>query len=492
MQTFAHQVKPSQSSARVNRAGNDSNGGIHTDPGKSSYRASVAQTAQFDFGRIPILTNIPMSQPGDELEQEAERVAAAVMGGSPDAVVATAASSGPDVQRCACDDCACATGAPAIVYDALRSPSQPLDTAARRFMEGRFGHDFRHVRIHANAEAAQAARSVDAQAYTVGSQVVFGAGEYQPNSPRGRQLIAHELTHVLQQRNGDPVVRRRILYPNPVKTRNMDLIQTFLSHDGPTLAVTVLTVNGTVVANGQAILDALTPAEIKSPHPATAPAGGSGAGSGSGSGASIGSGSGGGSGSGAGPGSALGGSGTTQQCGFRNFDVSISGKISMPAAPQDGKWSEQLERRAIGRTDLPRQCSGKDHINVVMKGKPDSGGFYQWMEGNEDEHARDFKNASEQFLKPYHEAALAIRGTGANQSACEADRDQQFQRLSTTPIGSFLNQQAADVQCHDSPGRPSAQCPFPAGHGVLHTYTQRNDCDNLEIMMDRTPPPSRP
>jgi hypothetical protein len=92
--------------------------------------------------------------------------------------------------------------APPIVQEVLRSPGQPLDPASRAFLEPRFGHDFSGVRVHTDARAAESARSVQARAYTVGEHVVFQAGEYDPRSVEGRRLIAHELTHVLQQRPG--------------------------------------------------------------------------------------------------------------------------------------------------------------------------------------------------------------------------------------------------------------------------------------------------
>lgn len=91
------------------------------------------------------------------------------------------------------------TTVPPIVHDVLRSPGQPLDMTTRASMEARFGHDFSQVRVHADAPAAESARAVNALAYTVGRDVVFGARQYAPQSFAGEKLIAHELTHVLQQ-----------------------------------------------------------------------------------------------------------------------------------------------------------------------------------------------------------------------------------------------------------------------------------------------------
>lgn len=88
---------------------------------------------------------------------------------------------------------------PSIVNDVLRSPGQPLDIGTRSFMESRFGHDFSQVRVHTDAKAGESARAVDALAYTVGNDVVFGSHQYAPASTTGRELLAHELAHVMQQ-----------------------------------------------------------------------------------------------------------------------------------------------------------------------------------------------------------------------------------------------------------------------------------------------------
>lgn len=90
---------------------------------------------------------------------------------------------------------------PPIVHEVLRLPGQPLDPATRAFFEPQFGHDFSKVRVHTDGKAAESARAVNALAYTVERDVVFGAGQYMPMTKTGQGLLAHELTHVLQQRN---------------------------------------------------------------------------------------------------------------------------------------------------------------------------------------------------------------------------------------------------------------------------------------------------
>ncbi|MBZ5561536.1 MAG: DUF4157 domain-containing protein [Acidobacteriia bacterium] len=111
------------------------------------------------------------------------------------------------VQRHAGDQSAAAV-APAHVAEVLRAPGQPLGSEVRHFMEARFGQDLSHVRVHTEGRASESARAVDALAYTVGHNIVFREDQYQPRSGEGKRLLAHELTHVLQQGGAAPRLRR--------------------------------------------------------------------------------------------------------------------------------------------------------------------------------------------------------------------------------------------------------------------------------------------
>ena len=104
---------------------------------------------------------------------------------------------------------------PPVVHNVLRSPGRPLDAGTRSFMEPRFGHDFSGVRVHTDEHAAESARSVNALAYTVGRDVVFGAGRYAPSTMTGKQLLAHELTHVVQQGGKSQGATRALNINNP-------------------------------------------------------------------------------------------------------------------------------------------------------------------------------------------------------------------------------------------------------------------------------------
>lgn len=97
-----------------------------------------------------------------------------------------------------------ATPSAESAVESLRGGGQPLPDDTRAFFEPRFGHDFSTVRIHHDARAAESARAVNAQAFTTGNNIVFDAGRYSPGTETGKRLLAHELTHVVQQEGSAP------------------------------------------------------------------------------------------------------------------------------------------------------------------------------------------------------------------------------------------------------------------------------------------------
>jgi hypothetical protein len=178
-----------------------------------------------------IQTKLAINEPEDEYEQEADRISEQVMrmpeprpqragacgGGYPTGPTEQPGQEHERVQTkgLGSSDAGLAA-APPIVHEALDSPGQPLDPATRAFMEPRFGHDFSSVRVHTGQVASQSAAAVAAQAYTVGSDIVFGTGHYAPASRDGQRLLAHELAHVQQQSGPAPMLLRQ---PTPDKRK---------------------------------------------------------------------------------------------------------------------------------------------------------------------------------------------------------------------------------------------------------------------------------
>jgi len=228
------EVAQSQSRQHSRTAGAATSSGIRARSSKSAGHSETGltrmqsihgnQRMQRLLGGGVLQAKLTINQPGDVYEQEADRVADAVMrmvSGPPEPPLLPDRKS-TVVQRCSCGEPGGGTGqcdeckekgalrrvesassssdtAPPIVTEVLGSPGRPLDPSTRDFMEPRMGHDFSQVRVHTDARAAESARAVSALAYTVGHHVVFGHGAYNPRTSAGQRLLAHELTHVVQQ-----------------------------------------------------------------------------------------------------------------------------------------------------------------------------------------------------------------------------------------------------------------------------------------------------
>lgn len=140
---------------------------------------------------------------GDRYEQEADRVATHIV--NPTAgkmpVISRIAGTSPYQRQTntAQRNAAQAATAPPALHRALNTTGRPLDVPTRTHMESRFGQNFSQVRVHTGREAAQSARRIGARAYTSGNHIAFSEGEYRPGSRKGNRLLAHELTHVIQQ-----------------------------------------------------------------------------------------------------------------------------------------------------------------------------------------------------------------------------------------------------------------------------------------------------
>ncbi|HVZ38039.1 MAG TPA: DUF4157 domain-containing protein [Candidatus Kapabacteria bacterium] len=207
METFAEQSKtrgqnptaPSTLTAAATHRRMDSR--IEKDTNAPSQPA-----AAYHHGQRTIQAKLAVNDPGDAYEQEADGIAQRVMGmqvpqagrdGSSGSIAA--APNGAMQTKGVGAGNGAGMEAPAIAHEALNSSGQPLESGARDFMETRFGWSFGNVRVHADARAAVAARAIQARAFTSGRDIVFGAGEYAPGTTEGRTLLAHELTHVVQQ-----------------------------------------------------------------------------------------------------------------------------------------------------------------------------------------------------------------------------------------------------------------------------------------------------
>ncbi len=190
-----------------------------------------------------IQPKLKVSQPGDMYEQEADRVADQIMRMSKSTDSAKSITETNDQERIghACSSCnmkgqeekkndrlnislkplsSSNMELSDVIADEIdnnhaNSEGSPLDSNTQEFMSSRFGFEFSKVRIHTDETAARASNLANALAYTIGNDIVFGQGQYQPNSLQGRRLLAHELAHTLQQRGSAASVQRS---PDPPKS----------------------------------------------------------------------------------------------------------------------------------------------------------------------------------------------------------------------------------------------------------------------------------
>jgi Domain of unknown function (DUF4157)/Lysine-specific metallo-endopeptidase len=141
-----------------------------------------------------------VSHPDDPAEREADRVAEAVLR-APDPALMPTEHPAPTISRWAAGGSVDARPGPlgAEIGAACRTAGEPIADPTRQFMEARFGRDLGAVRVHTDPGAAELAHRVDARAFTTGQHVFFAAGQYRPDTPAGRLLMAHELVHVVQQ-----------------------------------------------------------------------------------------------------------------------------------------------------------------------------------------------------------------------------------------------------------------------------------------------------
>ena len=155
-----------------------------------------------------IQAKLEVGQPGDIYEQEADWVAEAVMQMSEPEVRRQLEEEGKKKEEKTLQTKEVPGQTPEVTPDlvsrinALKGGGQPLPESTRAFFELRFGYDLSRVQVHTNSQAAETARALNARAFTMGHDIVFGAGEYAQGTTVGKQLLAHELTHVVQQGEG--------------------------------------------------------------------------------------------------------------------------------------------------------------------------------------------------------------------------------------------------------------------------------------------------
>ena len=321
------------------------------------------------------------------------------------------------------------------ISDVLAHSGSELDYPTRQFMESRFGHNFDNVRVHSDASAAESVRAMNSMAYTVGSNVVFGEGQYNPQTFEGKKLIAHELTHVLQQNSDTPVIHRKIQFDSSKFVPDVNPIERTLTEQTTpgsaklSLGLTTPTVNGTKPKDlnqaRELLFQALDPKQTTYNE-------------------------------------------STKECTFADFDVKISAHVSILTKPNGDKWTMKFPRSRVKN----RLCQDKgDDVEVVMIGKPSSEHFGKWIEANEQEHVDDLKNLYGKHLEPHFKLLLSLREKSNDDKSCQKALLKTLGTKGALVVSDFTKDWVKSVEERDKDGKHTAQ----------NSINIKRDCSSIEI-----------
>jgi hypothetical protein len=438
-------------------------------------RATLASTAplvlEHDFNRIPVRpapvalqTKLAVNKPGDEYEQEADRVANAVMRAHTTHAVPEGnygRSGGMRIQR-KCSDCeekilrqvdkqededlshGPQSGEPTVDYKLIPpgkhavsgiegGGGQSLPPPVRGFFEARFGHDFSQVRLHADNHAAKRARGLNARAYTVGNDIYFGSGQYTPGTYSGDQLLAHELTHTIQQGGGTSCAVREaqsgvdaiplssapagiqrkeeVLAPDVTPASPLERLL-----NGDSDGLTTPFVNGVQISDTGKLDDAL-------PTP-----------------------------TGYAPGSAA------NSCKVgKAIDIKSQAKIIAASAPGPKGWMANAPyatvQQVLGVNNA--DCAAlKGNLNIRMVAKIGNKEYAKLVRTAEGDHEKVVKDLHNKYLKPYHDLVNSKVGSDKDLKKCAEGLAKEFRDAEVPAINNWATDWTASIDKFDGPNGP--------------------------------------
>jgi Domain of unknown function (DUF4157) len=406
-------------------------------------RESIPEIAGFGnvFSRTPlrspapgaIQTKLSVNKPGDQYQQEADRISEQVMR-MPEPRLQRTRTCGGACPKCQAEQLGHGherlqtrhvgtgdggqTEVPPLVHEVLRSPGQPIDPATRVFMELRFGRDFRRVRVHHDEKAAESAKSISALAYTSGNHIAFNDGQYSPTTESGKQLLAHELVHTMQQGNNSLHRKIDFTQPQPILSDPIPSVlggRTILGRTLPGFNGTLLPEFAIKKDYKEAVFKVLQPQTFNF--------------------------------------SVAQNNEKTCKVAADNFNINVFAEVRAITQPQGKKWSGSYPPGILGSP--PSACANKsknDAIQVEMEGKPDSTALHKKVLTHEREHVTDLEKISTSELKPYHDFLIGITGKGKTNEECVNDIFKQVGNRDALAANEFVEKWLNAVQVYDKPG----------------------------------------
>lgn len=452
----------------VQRLGQDNAGGLNADSG-----GSTPTHFTHDFSRIPLhpeahimnLSELTISAPEDLCEQEADRVAEMVMRmPKPDLTLGGSDSERSDSARIKreCSECgekklsqldekedenemiASKSRAPSVnskpvasglhgAFGTGESDGHGLPASVRGFFETRFGHDFAQVRVHADNRAAEMARGFNARAFTMGNDIYFGSGEYAPGTSTGDKLLAHELTHTIQQsrvgshfvgraRSGTaavrlssapPSIQRKEAVLKPEVTPGNPLERT-LAGEPPGL--TTPFVNGVEISSKGKLLEAMP--VVKAFSVGSAP----------------------------------------DTCKVSTpIDINSKAKIITASDPGKNGWTATASFATLKNVFkvMDKACEAKKgNIDVRLAAAMGNKAFAEKVRQAEGDHEKVIAENHNTYLKPYHDLVNSKEGSDKDRKKCAVDLAIDLSAKRNEAATNWMKSWNASVDKLDAPDGP--------------------------------------
>jgi hypothetical protein len=308
------------------------------------------------------------------------------------------------------------SAAPAISHyiRSLPGKGSALPEPARQFFEARMGYDFSGVRIHTGEEAARSARAVHAKAYTTGRDIVFNEGQYDVSSQEGKKLLAHELTHVMQNGRGlrEGAVDRQYKTGSSKDDVNMaSMFVEALNHGDVFAGNTDPLVNG-VSLRGSTVNPLKVPAkaDLKTTNKA----------------------------------------GVFESVVTKHSPTISTYKMRLPQLVKQWVFLAPFGRVAVL---FGSQTCAVSKVKIIADGDPDTKTIHANTEAHEQHHVDDIKDLDKKFLDPYDVAVKAVKGTGKDAATSEQDAIDQATNLATSAVTDFGHEfDARAIKFHSTPG----------------------------------------
>lgn len=292
----------------------------------------------------------------------------------------------------------------------LNGKGHAMSPLVNQFFSSRIGYDFTQVRIHTDKEAAESAKNVNAKAYTIGNNIVFNEGQYNTESQEGKRLLAHELTHVVQQKGGENELNRTINHTN-ANTTKRDPIPVALAQGHSTLGKTFLKINGQRVDGKAEIMKPIWEAFEKA---------------------------------------TLDYDSETKKCviNLKDVNVTISADLLVLTDPANDKWKGKYPGSSL---DSSSECSKLGTVNVQLVSTPKGGAALQaQVAADENEHYQDILRLSKTHIETFYEHLSKLSKDSKDGNDCVKWFQDEVKEKNSKMVVAFADDWVAAVDSHDN------------------------------------------